>query len=161
MSIVARHKKLAFYGVPTTGGSSAVTYHRMKGFTSLGQSKNPNEYSRKYVDEPISESDIVGYSPSIGYTFDLHTGNAVHSDIALIADGELIGDDAVRSIILVDVETKKAYKRDFAVIPSSEGDNANVYTYSGNFKCKGVSVSGTAASADDWQTVTFEADSSD
>ena len=49
----------------------------------------------------------------------------------LITDGELIGDDAVRSIIVVDIDTGAAVKRDYAVIPSTEGDNINIYTYSG------------------------------
>lgn len=161
MGLVARHKKLAFYGVPGSGSPSTVTYHRMKNFTSLGQSKNPNEYSRKYVDKPNNESDVVGFSPALGFSFDLHTDNAVHEDIVSIADGELIGDDAVRSIILVDTITKTAIKRDYSVIMSSEGDNTNVYTYSGDFKCKGSPVHGTAATEDDWQTVTFTEDTGD
>lgn len=158
MGLVARHKKLAFYGVPGSESTAAITYYRMKNFTSLGQSKNPNEYSRKYVDEPITESDVVGFSPSIGFAFDLHTDNAVHEDIVSIADGELIGDDAVRSIILVDTIKGDAVKRDFSVIPSSEGDNTNVYTYSGDFKCKGTPVYGTATTDDEWQTIKFMAD---
>lgn len=153
MSFVARHKKLAFYGVP--GIDSEIVYHRMKKFTSLSQNKNPKEYSRQYVDEPITESDIVGYSPSISFSFDLHRNNAVHEDMVKIADHELVGDEAVRSIILVDTVTGEAIKRDFAVLPSSEGDNTNAYTYSGDFKCKGVAVYGTAVSEDDWLTITF------
>lgn len=155
MALVARHEKLAFYGVPGSGSASAVTYHRMKHFTSLGQSKNPKEYSRQYVDEPTTESDIVGYSPAVSFAFDQHTGNAVHEDIISIADGELVGDDAVRSIIHVDTITGKAIKRDYAVITGSEGDNLNAYTYSGDFKCKGTPVYGTATTDDKWQTITF------
>ncbi len=159
MGIVARHKRLAFYGVPAESGTPA--FRRMSGFTSLSQSKNPNEYSRKYVDEPITESDVVGYSPSISYAFDLHTGNQVHTDIVSIADKELVGDDAVRTIITVDTATGRAVKRDFAVLPNSEGDNINIYTYSGDFKCKGAPVYGTAVTSDDWQTVTFTPDATE
>lgn len=43
MSFTARHKMLAFYGVPNSGGT--VTYTRMKYFTQLTQNKNPQEYS--------------------------------------------------------------------------------------------------------------------
>lgn len=157
MGIVARHKKLAFYGIPgTTSGS--VTYQRMTKFTSFGLSKNPKEYSRQYVDEPNTESDIVGYAPSIGYAFDRHTDNTVHDDIISITDKELLGDEAVRSIVIVDTVTKKAVKRDYAVLPNSEGDNTNAYTYSGDFKCKGAPIFGTAETADDWKTVTFTED---
>lgn len=159
MGIVARHKKLAFYGIP--GESGKITYHRMTKFTSLGLSKNPKEYSREYVDEPNTEADIVGYAPSIGYAFDKHTENPVHEDIIKITDGELIGDEAVRTIILVDTTTGKALKRNYAILPSSEGDNINVYTYSGDFKSKGAMTIGTAVSEDDWQTITFTENSSD
>lgn len=158
MGLVARHKKLAFYGVPG-GTDGAVTYHRMTKFTSFNQSKNPKEYNRQYVDEPFDETDVVGFAPSISYGFDRHTNIAVHDDIISITDGELIGDDAVRSIILVDTITGEAYQRNYSVIPNSEGDNLNAYTYSGTLKCKGESVKGTAASEDDWQTVTFTAES--
>ena len=64
------------------------------------------------------------------------------------------------TIITVDTSTTPAvaYKREYTVIPSSEGDNINVYTYSGTLKVKGEKVKGTATSSDDWQTVTFSED---
>lgn len=98
---------------------------------------------------------MVGYSPSISYAFDRHTDKEVQTDIIRISDEELIGSDAVRNIVVVDIETGEAVKRAYAVIPSTEGDNINVYTYSGNFKCKGELVMGTAESSDNWQTCTF------
>mgnify|MGYP000003704908 FL=1 len=157
MSLVQRHKVLAFFGVT---GESTTVYHRMKKFTQLAMSKNPIEYNRQYVDEPFQENDIVGYSPSIAYAFDRHTNDPVQADIISITDGELLGDDAVRTIITVDTSATPAvaYKREYTVIPSSEGDNINVYTYSGTLKVKGEKVKGTATSSDDWQTVTFSED---
>lgn len=154
MSIVARHKKIAFYGVVTDGSEKFV---RMPKFTQLTTNKNPIEYNRQYVDEPFQESDVVGYSPSISYAFDRHTDKEVQTDIIRISDEELIGDDAVRNIVVVDIETGEAVKRAYAVIPSTEGDNINIYTYSGNFKCKGELAKGTAVSSDNWQTCTFTA----
>ncbi len=151
--IVARHKKLAFYGVP--GTDNKLTFRRMKNFTTLSQSKNPTEYNRQYVDEPHTQSDVVGYSPSISYAFDRHSESEVHKDMITITDGELVGDEAVRTIILVDTITGEAIQRDYAVLPNTEGDNLNAYTYSGDFKCKGEKVLGTAATTDEWQTVTF------
>lgn len=63
MGIVQRHKKVAFYGVPTTSnGTTTIVYTRMPKFTQLTTNKNPIEYSRQYVDEPFQESDVVGYS---------------------------------------------------------------------------------------------------
>lgn len=152
--ITPRHKVLAFYGVPAASGGT-VTYTRMQKFTQLSQSKNPIEYSRQYVDEPFQQTDVMGYAPSLDYAFDRHSGNAVLTDLMMIADQELVGEEAVRSIILVDVETGAAIKRDYSVIPGTEGDNINIYTYSGTIKCRGDKVHGTAVSEDGWQTVTF------
>lgn len=154
MGIAKRNSKVAFYGVTTKSG---VVYHRMSGFTEFSTAKNPIEYSRQYVDEETEFTDVVGYSPSVSYEFDLFTENPVHLDIADIADNERVGAEAVRTIILVDMEssTHTAVKRDFAVIPDSEGSSMEAYTYSGNFKVKGEKVFGTASTNDDWQTCTF------
>lgn len=156
-TLVARHKKLAFYGV--IGSDGTEKFLKMPKFTSLSQSKNPIEHSRQYVDEPFQETDVIGYSPSISYAFDLHRNCEVQQDIVKITDRELLADDAVRNIVIVDVEDGTAIKRPYAVLPSTEGDNINVYTYSGDFKCKGEKIHGTAASTDDWQTITFTPDS--
>lgn len=159
MTLVKRAGKVAFYGVP--GSGEAVTYQRMKGFTELSISKNPKEYSRQYVDEEFEQTDVIGYSPSIAYGFDLYEGNAVHEDIVKITDGELIGTDAVRSILLVDftdgseTDGYSAVKREFAVIPDEEGNSMDAYTYSGSFKVKGKSVAGKVTLSND--TATFAA----
>ncbi len=154
MGIVKRSSKVAFYGVPD---GESVVYRRMSGFTELATSKNPIEYSRQYVDEEMEVTDVVGYSPSIAYSFDLFSDNAVHSDIAEISDNEYVGSEAVRSIVVVDIFSgdKSAVMREFSVIPDSEGDSMDAYTYSGNFKVKSDKIFGNAASDDDWQTCTF------
>ena len=158
--IVARHEKVAFMQVSGTSG----TYTRMRKFQSFSTSKNAKEFTRSYVDEAFEESDVLGYSPSISYSFDQHIGNAVHDDIVKITDGELIGEDAVRSIIVVDMTqdgsasgAKKAKERKFAIIPATEGDGTDSYTYSGTMKCKSISVEGEAVSTDNWETCTFTA----
>lgn len=148
-----RHKILAFYGVPGTG--STVTITRMKFFTQFSHSKNPQEYNRKYVDEANQRNDVTGYNPQFDYAFDRTSGDTVLEDILKITNGEMTGEDAVRTVVLVDTATGEAVKRDYAVIPGSEGDDANVYTHSGSLKAHGEKTSGTAASTDNWQTVTF------
>lgn len=161
--LVARAKKIMFYGIPeSVEDSPTFTYKRMKGFTDQSTSKNPKEYARQYVDELFEQTDVVGYSPSISYGFDQYTGNAVHDDIVKITNDELIGNDAVRPLILVDLsaasatdKTAPAIKRDFAVIPDSEGGSMDAYTYTGNFKSKGDKINGTATTDDDWLTITF------
>lgn len=161
MGMVERHKILAFYGVPGTG--TTVTYHRMKKFTQFSASKNPIEYNRQYVDEPFQETDVVGFAPSYSYAFDRHTGLDVHNDIIDITDNEKLGDEAVRNIIIVDTTaatgtttlTADAKLRSYSVIPNTEGDNINIYTYSGNLKARGELSDVTVSSSDDWQTVTI------
>lgn len=160
--IVKRSDKLAFFGVADAEGT--VTYYRMKGFNEIATKKGPIEYSRQYVDQEFEQSDVVGYSPSISYSFDQFEDDAVHMDLASIAERELVGDKAVRSIIMVDLSRKEedescpAVKRDFAVICDSEGNSMDAYTYSGNLKVKGEKVFGKASSADDWMTCTFTAE---
>lgn len=159
--LVARSQKVLFYGVPSTTGDTAThTFHRMRGFTDASTSRNAKEYTRQYVDELFEQTDVTGYSPSTSYGFDQYAGDAVHDDIVKITDGELIGNDAVRPLILVDLsavtaKTAPAVKREYAVIPDSEGGSLDAYTYTGNFRSKGAKVSGTATTEDDWLTVTF------
>lgn len=154
--ILKRSDKLAFYGVGNT-------YMRMRGFTEFSVSKNPTEYSRKYVDESAERNDVVGYNPSISFAFDRFSEDDVHKDMVAIADNELVGADAVKSIIIVDttdVTNGKcaAQKRDFAIIPDSEGSDADTYTYSGSMKANGAIVKGSAETDDGWQTITFTAE---
>ena len=157
--IVKRYKKLAFYGVPAVGddGAEGYTFYRMKGFDEISTAKNPKEYSRQYVDEEFEQTDVVGYTPSITFGFDRFSGDEVHSDIIAIFDGEKVGADAVRPIIMVDMadENASAIKRDFAVIAENEGSGLEAYKYSGTFRVKGDKIFGTAASDDGWQTCTF------
>lgn len=157
--LVKRSQKVAFYGVP---GGSETTYHRMTGFTEFSKTSNPKEYNRQYVDEDFERNDITGYNPEFSYAFDLFENNAVHADIAEISNEEKTGANAIREIIIVDL-TKSgtpegsyaAVKREFSVVPDSEGDTTDAYTYSGTFKSAGERVSGTATSSDGWKTITF------
>lgn len=156
--MIKRSEKLAFMQV--MDGTSTV-YKRMTGFTELSVSKNPKEYTRKYIDESAERNAVVGYSTSISYKLDYEPDNDVHKVFAQIADNELTGDDAVRSIVIVDLTAPcendgfKAIKRSFSVIPSAEGDDSETYTLSGNMKASGEIVFGTAETEDDWQTLTF------
>lgn len=163
--MIKRSEKLAFMGIATTGsgGTTTTVYKRMTGFTEMSTSKNPKEYSRKYIDEGFERSDVVGYSPSMSYKYDEEVGNDVHALLADIADNELTGEGAKVSILIVDLSAPttsggssfNAILRDFSVIPSSEGDDADTFTRSGNFKAAGDKVFGTASTSDEWQTATF------
>lgn len=160
--IQPRHKTLAFYGVPKTGSDTGdVTYTRMRKFTQLTKNKNPKEYTRQYVDEATEQTDVVGYAEQIDYGFDKHRNLAVQKDMIQITDREYVAENAVRTIIWVDTETGEAIKRDYSVIPGSEGDGTDIYKYSGSLKARGEAVFGTATSMDDWNTITFTEEDSD
>ena len=156
--IIKRSDKIAFYGVVS---GDDVEYKRMRGFTELSINKNPVEYSRRYIDEKTERNDVVGYAPSISYSFDKFSGDEVHSDIVSVADNELVGAEAVRNIILVDLSEKDtdgscpAVSRSWSVIPDNEGNDTDAYTYSGTLKANGDIIKGTATSSDDWMSCTF------
>lgn len=156
--MIKRSEKLAFMQVTESGNA---VFKRMTEFTELSVSKNPKEYSRKYVDEAAERNAVIGYSPAISYKMDFNPENSVHKEFANIADRELTGEDAVKYIVIVDLTSDdgegvcNAVKRAFSIIPSAEGDDSDTYTLSGNMKASGEIVFGTCESSDDWQTVTF------
>lgn len=157
--LVKRTGKMSFFGV---GSSVSHTFTRMEGFTEITTAKNANEYERQYTDEDSKRTDVTGYNTSKSYAFDRYKGNAVHDDIINITENELSGQDAVREIVTVDMTTvtegngryyADAYRRQYAVIPDSDGDSMDCMTYSGTFKAHGeqekIQVSSSTA---DWQT---------
>lgn len=158
-TLVGRHKRVAF--MDATGDGK--TFTRMTGFTSMSDGKNATEYSRQYVDEASERSDVVGYAPSIDYEFDLYTNDAVQSRIAEITDDELLGSDTKVTIVSVDLfdvdasdaNTCTARKRDWNVIPDSEGDGTDALIYKGSLKASGDITKGTATTTDGWKTCTF------
>ncbi|MDE6848110.1 MAG: hypothetical protein K2J44_02025 [Ruminococcus sp.] len=151
-NLVTRPKKLAFYEVYRN------IFYKMEGFTDLSYSQNPKEYSRQYVDEEFERTDIVGYAPSISYSFDRYTNNEVLADIVKITENEYVGDLMKRRIVTVDPSgvgsgDGNAKMREYSVIPDTNGDSTDCLTYSGNFKARGALTDCIATSDDDWQTV--------
>ena len=123
------------------------TYTRMQHFTSMPKNMNAKEYTRSEVDIDGDVTDVTGYAPSIDYTFTRYLGNKVHDEFIKISNEELTGTDAVRDVLLVDMNSLTpessgkytAYKRSYSIIPGNEGDDANAYTYSGSMKSNGPS----------------------
>lgn len=159
--LVGRHKRVAF--MDATGEGKNFT--RMTGFTSMSDGKNATEYSRQYVDEASERSDVVGYAPSVDYEFDLYTNDPVQARIAEITDDELLGSDTQVTIVTVDLFDEKqventctARKRDWNVIPDTEGDGTDALIYKGSFKASGNITKGTATTTDGWETCTFAAE---
>lgn len=153
---VKRSDKVAYYGVPTENGT---VFKRMTGFTDITVTKNPKEYKRQYIDQEFEQSDIVGFAPVISFAFDQFSGNDVHDDIMNIADNELVGDDAVREILMVDFSSDSknpvAVKREFSIIVENEGSGMEGYIVKGSFKVKGEKVFGKATSEDNFATAVF------
>lgn len=160
--ILNRSDKVAFMEI---GESGSKTLTRMRGFTELSVSKNPVEYSRRYVDENAERSDVTGYAPSISYAFDRFSDDAVHKEIVAISDGELTFDGAIRKIVVVDLSSPStsggssfnAVSRNFSIIPDSEGDSTDAYTYSGTMKANGDFENIVVESTDGWKTCTIKA----
>lgn len=157
--LVKRSGKVAFMDVGTSG---APKYQRMKKFTEMSQSKNATEYSRTYVDEDGEVTDVTGYSPEISYAFDQYTGNAVHEKLVDITDNEKTGADALVNILIVDFSKRastgsgyEARLRTYSVIPDTEGDSTDAYTYSGTFRKNGGFKVGTAVLSENDTVATF------
>ena len=161
--LVKRHQRVAFMDTDTTG--SAQKFERMTGFTSMTNSKNPTEYSRQYVDRESEDTDVVGYSPSVSYSFDRHTNTPVHERIAQVHDGELTGSDALVDILIVDIfdhvgteaDAYVARKRTYAIIPDADGDGNDALIYTGSFKSKSDIEEGMATLSEDGKVATYSA----
>jgi len=158
VKLIKRSKWRSFMDV----GEAAVPALALmgEGFTQLEESKNPVEYSRKYVHEDSERTDVVGFAPSVAYAVDAHTDNPVIKKIIDAHEQELTGEDAHVDIVSVNlfeegvpIGSFVAYKRTYAIIPDSKaGDTA--LTYSGTFKCvsekaKGVFTLETSVFAPD------------
>ena len=157
--LVTRNRKVAFMDVSTT---TIANFLRMTKFTEISKSKNPTEYSRTYVDEDGEVTDVTGYSEEISYAFDLHTGNLVHQKIVDITDNEKVGNDALVQILQVDFtkqvgEGYEARLRTYSVVPDTEGDSTDAYTYSGSFKKNNNMTIGVATMNADNTVATFTA----
>ena len=138
-----------------TGTAQAPTYTRMQGFTEGGKSLNAQTYDRRYIDEKTERSTVTGYSTSIGYNFDRIVGNPIHEKIANVHDNELVGETV--QILTVNTKTNEARLRNYSVIPDTDGDSTDAYTYSGEFHADGDITEGTATVSADGLTATFTA----
>lgn len=146
--------------VPFMKGKISTSYNRMQGFTSYNTNKNPKEYTRQYIDQLFETTDLVGMSVSVDFGFDQYIGDPVHDYLTELIDNEVVGTDAVVEIIVVDFTKPvgvgyKAMSRKFAVIPNTEGDSFDAYTYSGTFRVNSEVVKGTASATPKGLVATF------
>ena len=146
MALVIRSQWAAY--MKCGSGQSAAYALMGEGFTDLAESKNPQEYSRHYVHEKSERSDVTGYSPSLSYSMDYYSTDPVCAEIRDITDQEMVGTDAQRQIVLVDLFDGSAtagytaYERTFAVIPDGKGSGTDALIYTGTIKSAGDLVKG-------------------
>lgn len=130
-------------------------YYRMKGFTELPRTKEVQEYSRQYVDEYSERTSSVGMTETIDYTFDKYKDNPVHDRIIEVTDKELLADDATANIVVVDFSKDLgggkfyARKRNYTIVPDTDGDGTEAYQYSGAFTANGKSIEGYIEASED------------
>lgn len=141
-----------------TGTAQNPTYTRMQGFTEGGKSLNSTTYDRRYIDEKTERSTVTGYSTSIAYSFDRIVDNAIHTTLADIHDKEIVG--ATVEILTVNMKNNNARLRTYSVIPDTDGDSTDAYTYSGEFHADGDIQEGTATVSSNGLTATFSATAS-
>lgn len=106
---------------------------------------------------------MVGISAAIEFGFDQYRNDTVHEFVVDIIDNEKIGTDATITILVVDFTKPgtaegefKAQKRDYSIIPNTEGGSLDAYTYEGSFKVKGDKEDVVVTSSDDWKTATIK-----
>lgn len=148
MSLVLRHQWESYMNT----GTDAEEYSLIgEGFTSFPEAKNPQEYTRKYINYKTERSDVIGYSPSISYSCDVITNDPVIKKIVEITDHEKLGDDTHVDIVSVNLWEKSgdgdtaytAYKRTYAIIPDGKGDGTEAMIYTGTMKAVSDIVVGT------------------
>lgn len=153
--LVMRYQWESYMGIVDSSESTpTTTYHLIgEGFTSFPEKKNPQEYTRKYINYKTEKTDVIGYSPSIEYSCDCISDDPVVQEIMKIHDGELVGNDTHREVVSVNLwepvgnasgsTTFKAFKRTFAIIPDQKGEGTNALIYTGQFKAVDDIVEGT------------------
>lgn len=132
------------------------------GFSNLTESKNAQEYSRKYVNMRTEATDVVGYASAIAYTCDVYSNDPCIKRIHDVTKKEQTGTDAQVNIVNVDLwqpcEGKEGYfsatRRTYAIIPDAKGDGTDALILSGNFKAVGDIVTGGFSTKDN----TFKTD---
>lgn len=146
------------------GTEESATFNLIgEGFTSFPESKNPKEYSRKYINYQTEKTDVIGYAPSIAYSCDVITGDPVVMEIVKITDNEAVGTATHREVVSVNlwepvegsVKTYKASKRTYAIVPEGKGEGTDAMIYTGTMKAVSDNVYGTFNT----ETKTFTEDS--
>lgn len=151
-TLIMRYQFASYMGclVEGTGGATTEEYNLIgEGFTQLAESKNPQEYSRKYISDKTTRTDLTGFAPQYDYTMDYIDGDKVVAEIAKITDNEILGTAARRNIVSVNLWSDptgaacEAKKRPYAIIPNQKADGTDALVYTGSMKAAGDFIDGT------------------
>lgn len=147
-NLIMRYQFAAYMGCLST--ENKEVFHLIgEGFTELSESKNPQEYSRKYVHDKSSRTDVTGFAPQYDYTADYIDGDAVVAEIAKVHDKELIGAAARRNIVSVNLwsdptgKACDAKKRTYTIVPNQKASGTEALIYSGTMKAAGDFIEGS------------------
>ncbi len=179
--LILRHKVLTFMKPQNTTATRTETanqedkFYLLYGFTELNESANPQEYSRKYINEPRERTDVIGMTKVNSFNFDYYEGDPVHADIKNIYDQELTGSETEREFVVVEMykdieftintentesktgekkQGKKAFSRKSTIIISDRAGEEAI-TYSGSINVSSDKVDGVVISEDNWETCKF------
>lgn len=148
-ALIMRYQFASYMGCIAGGSAENPTFALIgEGFTQLTENKNPQEYSRKYVSDKTTRTDLTGFAPQFDYTCDYIDGDPVIAEIADITDNELMGTAARRDIVSVNLwsdptgKACEAKKRTYSIIPNQKADGTDALIYSGSMKAAGDFVSG-------------------
>lgn len=174
--LILRHKVLTFMKPKAVGEEKQVNdkFYLLYGFTELSESANPQEYSRKYINESYERTDVIGMTKSNSFNLDYHEGDPVHADIKNMYDKELTGTETEREFVTIETykdvtftlksemartqkQGKKAVLRKSTIIISDMAGEEAI-TYAGTFNVSGDRVEGVAVTEDNWETCTFYRD---
>ena len=140
-SVVKRADRRHFMNV---GTADVPVWELMgEGFTSFCEVKNPVIYSRRYIHENASRTDVTGYSPEVEYALDVYSDNPVIDKIRYITDKEETGENARVEVMTVDYFDAgsdgrfRAAKRFFYVIPDECGEGTDALIYTGTLRALG------------------------
>lgn len=120
-----------------------------EGFTDFTENKNPKEYSRQYIHELSERTDIVGFSPSVTYAFDVFDADIVQAALMEITLSEAIGDAAAVTVVTAFLHRPtpdgriEAVRREYTVCPAKLGAGTEALICSGTLKARGDACRGT------------------
>lgn len=142
------------------------SFYRFKKMTNKENSFNAEDEEYQYVDMATKEKEVSGYAPSTSIEFNVDNSIMAQKPIVDVFEKELLGTAAEITACEVHLDedytegnaptgAKKAFKRNYTVIPDSDSGEAGPLSYSGDLSAKAEKIWGYATTTDNWQTCTF------